>query len=124
MCRVFVYGTLLSGQPNHRLLESSEKLEDVTVELAAEMVSLGAYPALVSTVETHNIKGEVYEVSADCLQALDYLEGHPTFYQRLFIGDMWVYYLNMEHVTNRYPVIEDGDWIRFSKEATERRQYG
>jgi gamma-glutamylcyclotransferase (GGCT)/AIG2-like uncharacterized protein YtfP len=44
------------------------------------MVSLGPFP-YVRKGES-KISGEVYEVSAETLNALDELEGHPNFYVR------------------------------------------
>lgn len=125
MIKVFVYGTLLEGQGNHRLLETSKKVMDnVTMSLSAKMVSLGHYPALIMTSEINNIKGEVYEVTEEVLCSLDYLEGHPNFYKRHEINEIWVYFLSDEYDTKKYTVIEDGDWRRFHKETTERRKYG
>lgn len=76
---VFVYGSLLTGLGNHRLMEGGEFITDGEVHDAA-MYSLGGFPGVVHGVGT--IKGELWEVSAAQEVALDRLEGHPTFYKR------------------------------------------
>lgn len=125
MHKVFVYGTLLAGEPNHRVLGDSKLSKKVSLALHCKMVSLGSYPALVQQEGWRAIRGEVYDVTDDTLQSLDYLEGHPTFYERFKVNGVWVYFLNSDIATGRYPVIESGDWIAFNKVATEkRRKYG
>jgi gamma-glutamylcyclotransferase (GGCT)/AIG2-like uncharacterized protein YtfP len=78
---VFVYGTLLRGQPNHRLLEDSRFVSDAKTEPVFELVDLGPCPAMVPGGE-QSIAGEVYAVKAEALEGLDRLEGHPHFYRR------------------------------------------
>ena len=125
MIKVFVYGSLLSGLSNNRVLGDSVMIEETTMAIAAKMVSLGSYPALVHGSEISGIKGEIYDVDEQTFQSLDYLEGHPTFYERSLIDDVWVYFLNSEIATARYPEVESGDWRAFHKVATEkRRKYG
>jgi gamma-glutamylaminecyclotransferase len=79
--RVFVYGTLLRGEPNHRLLTSALFVGGAHTEPAFDLVSLGPFPTMVEGGET-SIAGEVYEVDPATLGALDRLEGAPSFYQR------------------------------------------
>jgi len=73
--RVFVYGTLLSGEPNHRLLADAELVGAARTEPDFDLVSLGAFPAMIAGGATA-IAGEVYEVDRPTLDALDRLEGH------------------------------------------------
>lgn len=81
---VFVYGTLLSGEPNHEVLADAEYLGRGATEPVFDMVSLGAFPAIVSGGRT-SITGEVYRVNQGTLAALDRLEGHPHFYRRAHV---------------------------------------
>jgi len=79
--RVFVYGTLKHGHPNHRLLRDGRAVFGGEDQIAGAMHDLGGFPAVhlgVSDV----VHGEVYTVDEPTLARLDRLEGHPSFYQR------------------------------------------
>ena len=112
--KVFVYGTLLSGQENHRLL-----LRSCLVSAAAqtmpefELVDLGAFPALVDGGRTA-VAGEVYDVDDATLERLDSLESHPTFYERRKIrladGTSALAYFGKESWTSGRPRLDCGDW--------------
>jgi gamma-glutamylaminecyclotransferase len=117
--RVFVYGTLLAGEPNHRLLADAALVGAARTEPDFDLVSLGAFPAMVPGGGTA-IAGEVYEVDPDTLDALDRLEGHPRFYQRRAVrlddgGEVLAYLLTPDQVRGR-PRITSGDWRRARKE--------
>jgi gamma-glutamylcyclotransferase (GGCT)/AIG2-like uncharacterized protein YtfP len=73
--RVFVYGTLLAGEPNHRVLAGARLVANARTEPAFELRDLGPFPGLVSS-GAHAVAGEVYEVDEATLAALDRLEGH------------------------------------------------
>ena len=79
MSKVFVYGSLLRGESNHRVLGGS-KMVGIGLLPDAVMYDLGSYPAVVRGEGC--VVGEVYEVTTDVLRALDRLEGHPHFYRR------------------------------------------
>ena len=83
--RVFVYGTLLAGEPNHRVLAGARLVANARTEPAFELRDLGPFPGLVSG-GAHAVAGEVYEVDEATLAALDRLEGHPRFYRRTRIA--------------------------------------
>lgn len=117
--RVFVYGTLLSGEPNHRLLTAASLVGEARTEPAFELVSLGAFPAMVAGGRTA-VAGEVYEVDAGTLTDLDRLEGHPRFYQRRRIrledgGEVLAYVLTADQALGR-PSIASGNWRHERKE--------
>lgn len=78
---VFVYGTLRKGEGNHRLLEGLQPIATVKTAPRYTMVALGGFPGIFEGGETA-ITGELYRVEAPMLERLDYLEGHPTFYER------------------------------------------
>lgn len=100
--RIFVYGTLMAGQANHRLLQKPE-VEAERVGSASAltsrwlMVDLGMFPALLEVPLAHDHKraalaiprddhaharGEVWQVSAAGLALLDAFEGAPNLYVR------------------------------------------
>ncbi|MEZ4323566.1 MAG: gamma-glutamylcyclotransferase family protein, partial [Polyangiales bacterium] len=83
--RVFVYGTLLAGEPNHRVLAGARLVANARTQPAFELRDLGPFPGLVSG-GAHAVAGEVYEVDEATLAALDRLEGHPRFYRRTRIA--------------------------------------
>ena len=72
--RVFVYGTLLAGEPNHRLLARARLVTEARTKPAFELRDLGSSPRLVRG-GAHAVAGEVYEVDEATLAALDRLEG-------------------------------------------------
>ena len=118
--RVFVYGTLLSGEPNHRLLAGVEFVGDARTEPVFDLVSLGAFPAMVPGGGIA-VAGEVYEVDRMTLAALDRLEGYPHFYRRLAVylddgADVLAYILTPDQVRGR-PRITSGDWRRERKDG-------
>jgi gamma-glutamylcyclotransferase (GGCT)/AIG2-like uncharacterized protein YtfP len=113
--RVFVYGTLLAGESNHRLLQHARLLGPATTAATFSMVSLGSFPGLVRGGTT-SISGEVYEVDDATLATLDQLEGHPHFYRRTPIsldtlGEVEAYLLTPAQAKGHTP-IPSGSWRR------------
>jgi gamma-glutamylcyclotransferase (GGCT)/AIG2-like uncharacterized protein YtfP len=117
---VFVYGTLLAGERNHRHLTCAELVAEARTQAAFWLHDLGPFPGLVAGGE-HAIVGEVYAVDDATLAALDRLEDHPRFYQRVSIvlaDDTAVetYVLTPEQVAG-HPVIASGSWRARHKEC-------
>lgn len=110
---MFVYGTLLEGQPNHRFLARARLLGEAMTKAEFELRDLGSYPALVPGGE-QAVRGEVYEVDEPTLASLDRLEGHPRFYRRSCValadGAMAETYLLSPHQVGGRPVIASGCW--------------
>jgi len=111
--RVFVYGTLLAGEPNHRLLDAAAFVGVAETAPVFSLVDLGPFPALVDG-GADAVVGEVYEVDRPTLQRLDLLEGHPRFYRRRRItledgSKVETYVLSPEQVAG-HPVIGSGSW--------------
>jgi len=71
--RLFVYGTLRRGQPNHRLLEDAPPLGSTLTEPRFEIIECEGYPALVPGALA--IEGELYEIGEPLLARLDAFEG-------------------------------------------------
>lgn len=111
--RVFVYGSLLRGEPNHRLLRGARFIGVDRTRAAFTLFDLGGFPAM-ATDGTVAVIGEIYEVDAAMLVALDRLEGHPRFYMRTPIRlqsrrHAEVYVIPRARLV-RQPVIVGGDW--------------
>lgn len=111
--RVFVYGTLLSGERNHHLLAHARLVGEARTEPLFSLYDLGAFPGLVPR-GSQAVAGEVYEVDEPTLAALDRLEGHPDFYRRASIAlhdgrPVLAYLLTIEQVRGR-PIIASGAW--------------
>ena len=75
--QVFVYGTLMSGEANHRYLENAAFLGKAAIE-GYDMYSVGWYPAVVSGDGL--IIGEVYRVPLQDMPSIDMLEGEGSLY--------------------------------------------
>ncbi len=76
--RIFVYGTLKKGFPNHdRYMQSAEKLGGYRTVESYPLVLIGEryVPCMIDAPgEGEQIEGELYEVDDDCLKRLDALE--------------------------------------------------
>lgn len=117
--QVFVYGSLLAGEPNHRVLAGAALVGAATTTPAFTLYDLGAFPGLVACGE-QVVAGEVYEVDAVGLARLDRLEGHPSFYRRTPItladgAQVETYLLTRVQVAGR-PVVAAGSWRAHRKE--------
>jgi gamma-glutamylaminecyclotransferase len=111
--RVFVYGTLLSGERNHHLLARARLVGEARTGPRFSLYDLGSFPGLVPN-GGHAVAGEVYEVDEPTLAALDRLEGHPDFYRRASVvlddgTSVQAYLLTLEHV-RAHPIIASGSW--------------
>lgn len=97
---LFVYGTLMRGQSNHRHLASSALVgEAVTIDCFA--LYLDDLPMVSEHDPVSPIHGELYRVSPATLATLDQLEGHPDVYRRSRVAvrvkggsiiDAWLYF--------------------------------
>ena len=124
--KVFVYGTLLAGEPNSRLLARAQRLGDACTGEGFALFDLGAFPGMVRAREG-TVVGEVYEVDRETLAALDRLEGHPDFYRRTAITlapprdaePVWTYLLRPEQVAGRKE-IPSGSWR--ARRAEEKKR--
>jgi gamma-glutamylaminecyclotransferase len=110
---VFVYGTLMRDEINHRLLTTARFVAEAHTEPCFELFDLGHFPAMSAGGQTV-VRGEVYAVDDQTLVRLDRLEGHPEFYQRTPIrladGQEVQTYLMGDARARRRPAIPSGDW--------------
>ena len=110
---IFVYGSLLKGEPNHRLLLSAEYLGPGRTPPSYRLMDLGPYPGLLPGGATA-VAGEVYRGQESLIGTLDALEEHPDVYIRTAIRledgrEAWTYLLRRAAPRNR-PEIQSGAW--------------
>lgn len=114
VARIFVYGTLLRGFGNHRLLASAKFVGEAMTKPQYTMINLGAFPAILNDGTTA-LRGEVYDVNAETLARLDQLEGNGYFYNRQPIelktklGKVQAYFL-LREISGELKVVSSGDW--------------
>ena len=127
--RVFVYGTLMRGEANHRLLALPEVEGEAQMDGAARtqpvfhLVDMGMFPAMAAGGQTA-VEGEVWTVGPGVLADLDRLEGHPRFYRRSPIcledgQEVEAYLLPPARAAGR-KAIEHGSWRRWAGEGGVR----
>ncbi len=88
--RVFVYGTLMRGAANHAVLarQGARFVRPAVTSSPRVLVDLGPYPALlpaeVPAPDEHRaaVAGELWEIDASRLHALDAFEGAPDLFVR------------------------------------------
>lgn len=89
--RVFVYGTLKKGEPNHHWLTNREK--NGVSRFVARGSTVVKFPLVIGTRYNipfllarpgvgHHIQGEIYEVDDQMFGKLDELEDYPRYYDR------------------------------------------
>ncbi|MCB1865199.1 MAG: gamma-glutamylcyclotransferase [Chromatiales bacterium] len=109
--RVFVYGTLRSGDYNHALLGTARRLGTCRTAARYTLHDFGAWPGL-RVGGRDRITGEVYAVDRATLARLDRLEQVPRRYRRALLSTPWgqaFVYLTRDR---RGPRIANGDWMQ------------
>lgn len=113
---VFVYGSLREGFGNHEYyLSNATRIDGTYVLDGARMYSFGAFPGVVLGGSA-TVKGEVYLVNSDELEALDRLEGVPYMYVRKVCRvrcggsarNVFVYLYARD--CSGCPLVPSGDW--------------
>jgi len=89
---VFIYGSLLPGEPNHGFLEGARFVRKGRTQRGVGLVKAGPYPSLTfaerargerrATLADAHVSGEIYDVDDALLASLDEFEGHPDLYRR------------------------------------------
>ena len=121
--RVFVYGTLLTGEGNAHWARGARR---TPAWATGTIHDTGyGYPAFVRSGETR-IQGELLTVDDEGFKSMDRLEGYPRLYRREEIdvftsqgrARAWVY------IMNRLPagakVIAGGDWREYRRKGGNR----
>jgi gamma-glutamylcyclotransferase (GGCT)/AIG2-like uncharacterized protein YtfP len=116
--RVFVYGSLMSGEANHRHIAAARFCGEARTEARFTLLDLGPYPAMTARGTT-TVRGEIYELDGAMLAALDAFEGHPTLYARAPIamddGSLVDAYLMTPERAGSLPAIDSGDWRAYQR---------
>jgi gamma-glutamylcyclotransferase (GGCT)/AIG2-like uncharacterized protein YtfP len=120
---VFVYGSLMKGFPNHRVLGDSIFIDEaVSIERKYLMYDLTNFPALVYDERYgDHVYGEVYRVDDNRVKEyLDVLEGYPDFYNRHIENFQllnhnnsvraWVYFVDNPDAYSEFPFVPDNNW--------------
>lgn len=92
--KVFVYGTLKNGQPNHYWMTDTKNgaalfIDTGTTKTKFPLIVATQYnvPFLLNELGTgHYISGEIYSVDEQKLRHLDELEDYPELYDRTQIN--------------------------------------
>jgi len=111
--RLFVYGTLLSGEREHALLEGAELIGAVRTAPSYTLVDLGPYAALVER-GTVSVTGELYRIDRKMRFRLDVKREVPVLFQRIFVAledgtRAETYAMKDEQVRGKRR-LADGDW--------------
>lgn len=110
---VFVYGTSMSGEPNHGLMTGARYVADACTKPEFDLVDLGGFPAMISGGET-TINGEIYAISAVGVRVMDEVEDHPEYFRRtpvlLADGKEVLSYILPQSQGRPYPRIQSGSW--------------
>lgn len=122
MTRIFVYGSLKSGERLSDALRESIMIGPGRI--AGAIFNLGPYPAVllpdeIPTVMTRTcgfVSGEMYECKPSTIERLDRIEGHPVYYERKPVRELttgmevWAYFLNLRILPKGAQLIANGVW--------------
>ena len=79
--RLFVYDSLLAGEPDHELLSGARALGPAATKAEFQLVDLGPYAAIVRAGST-SIVGELYALDAAALARIDVRREVPILFRR------------------------------------------
>ena len=120
---LFVYGTLMRGEPAHHYLERAERLGTHVTEAAFRLVVVDWYPVMAPG-GTQAVHGEVYRIELSDLRQIDAYEGDEYQRQRLETrwGDAWVYVAKGD--TSELEEIESGQWRDWVRRRIDNSESG
>lgn len=113
MTRLFVYGSLMAGEPNAGEIAGARLLGPARTAAAFTLVDLGAFPGLLTGGDTA-VAGELYEIDPARLRQLDAFESDGVPFRRAAIrlddgAEAWAYLLAVDREAGALP-IRSGDW--------------
>ena len=116
--KLIVYGTLMSGESNHRFCRNAVSINPCTITGTLYDTGYG-FPAFVPEGE-NTVTAELIEIPFEDWEAVDRLEGYPRLYDRLMFSAKladgtdttgWVYV--MHNLPEMATVIESGSWKEY-----------
>ena len=116
--KLIVYGTLMSGERNHRFCRNAVNITPCTITGTLYDTGYG-FPAFVPEGE-NTVAAELIEIPFEDWEAVDRLEGYPRLYDRLMFPAKladgtattgWVYV--MQNLPEMATVIESGSWKEY-----------
>ena len=116
--KLIVYGTLMSGESNHRFCRNAVSINPCTITGTLYDTGYG-FPAFVPEGE-NTVAAELIEIPFEDWEAVDRLEGYPRLYDRLMFPAKladgtdttgWVYV--MHNLPEMATVIESGSWKEY-----------
>lgn len=113
--RLFVYGTELSGERDHAILEGAELVGEVRTAPAYALVDLGQLPALLGR-GTVSVTGELYRIDRKLRFRLDVLREVPALFHRTSVllddGTRAETYAMRDEQVRGKRRLANGDWRR------------
>ncbi|MFT7484316.1 MAG: gamma-glutamylaminecyclotransferase [Candidatus Paceibacteria bacterium] len=110
---IFVYGTSMSGEPNHGLMTGARFVSEACTLAEFDLVDLGGFPAMVHGGET-KVNGELYSITRVGVQFMDEVEDHPEYFRRTAVkledGQQVHSYLLPASQGRPFPRICSGNW--------------
>ena len=116
--KLIVYGTLMSGESNHRFCRNAVNITPCTITGTLYDTGYG-FPAFVPEGE-NTVAAELIEIPFEDWEAVDRLEGYPRLYDRLMFSAKladgtdttgWVYV--MHNLPEMAQIIESGNWKEY-----------
>ena len=113
--KLVVYGTLMTGEGNHRLCANARSITPCTIVGTLYDTGWG-FPAFEQVGDT-TVHAELIEIPFEDWRRVDCLEGYPRLYDRKLIQATladgstdtgWVYIMN--NLPAQAKVIQSGDW--------------
>jgi len=118
--KLITYGTLMTGERNHRLCRNAISITPCTIKGTLYDTGWG-FPAFEQTSDTV-VHAEMIEIPFEDWPNVDVLEGYPRLYDRKLIqatfadGSVdtgWVYIMNKLPASAK--AIQSGDWKKREK---------
>ena len=116
--KLIVYGTLMSGERNHRFCRNAVRITPCFITGTLYDTGYG-FPAFVPEGE-NTVAAELIEIPFEDWEAVDRLEGYPRLYDRLMFSAKftdgtdttgWVYV--MHNLPEMAQIIESGNWKEY-----------
>lgn len=114
---LFVYGSLLSSNSHHHLLEGSNFIGRAILENYG-LYKIAWYPGIVPK-EGSKVLGEVYEIDENTLKKIDEFEEEGSLYKREKVKvilknkkelEVWTYVYSREVEEDNYIPLEEQPW--------------